>query len=242
MAIAFDAATDGGYLGSGSPKTFNHTVGSGDNRLLIVGGFDAGSSGTTITGVTYNGVAMTYVNSVKNPPENRFSWMYYLLNPDTGTHAVSISFSSGDVGAWAVSYTGVAQSGQPDANGTDSASGVTSRTTSLTSIADNCWHMMTSRNNVGAAGAGAGATSRVSSAAGGGFVDSNGPKTPAGSYSMNVTTGGGSGGIANVIATFKPAVASGPANVKTWDGLATASTKTINGLAIGSTKTKNGLA
>ena len=37
-------------------------------------------------------------------------------------------------------------------------------------------------------------------------------------------------------------VVSGPANVKTWNGLATASVKTINGLAIASVKTKNGLA
>lgn len=37
-------------------------------------------------------------------------------------------------------------------------------------------------------------------------------------------------------------VASGPANLKTWNGLAKASIKTINGLAIASVKTFNGLA
>lgn len=37
-------------------------------------------------------------------------------------------------------------------------------------------------------------------------------------------------------------LASGPALVKTFNGLATASVKTVNGLAIASVKTKNGLA
>lgn len=41
--------------------------------------------------------------------------------------------------------------------------------------------------------------------------------------------------------SFSPATASGPANVKSINGLAKASVKTINGLAIASVKTYNGL-
>ena len=39
-----------------------------------------------------------------------------------------------------------------------------------------------------------------------------------------------------------PVPVAGPANVKTFNGLAVASVKTIKGLAIGSVKTINGLA
>ena len=37
------------------------------------------------------------------------------------------------------------------------------------------------------------------------------------------------------------ALAAGPANLKTWNGLAKASIKTMNGLAIGSVKSVDGL-
>lgn len=238
MAIAYDTVTDGGYGASGG-KTFSHTC-SGSNRILFVSTFGAVGS-DTVTGVTYNGVAMTLVKTLLTPTDGRYLGAWVLMNPASGANNVVISVSSGDTYGMAVSYTGTAQTGQPDSFGFNSNTFTSSLTTSTNVVASNCWNVYLNRAAYFPPPvAGTGATLRSANATyGQGIFDSNGT-VGTGSQSMTCTCSS-PGPFSGVLISFAPS-ASGPANMKTWDGLATASVKTMGGLAIGSVKTWNGLA
>ena len=67
MAIAFDAATDGGNVNPGTTLTFAHTC-TGSLGLLVVG-FNGDNIGGAddVSSVTYNGVALTLADKQVNP-------------------------------------------------------------------------------------------------------------------------------------------------------------------------------
>lgn len=106
MAVAYDAASSL-VEGSGTTHTWAHTC-TGSNRVLIVQISHASIALVTVTGVTYNGVAMTSAGSpVNNAGNNRGLSTFYLIGPDTGTNniVVSTNVSSG-VNCGAISLTG----------------------------------------------------------------------------------------------------------------------------------------
>lgn len=206
MAIAFDAATHSAYQAN-SPLTFSHTT-SGSDRLIIVYVYD-GSNRTT--GVTYGGVALTLVQDLvmTGAAAGQYIQLWYLLNPASGANNVVVSGTPDPIGVYAsaVSYTGVAQSGQPDASNKQATSPATSLTTSVTTVADNCWLMGYAYHGA-TISAGTGTTSRGSNAGGQlTAIDSNGAKTPAGSHSLQTTST--STFVGHVIASFAPATAGG---------------------------------
>lgn len=92
------------------PFTLSHTC-AGTNRLLRVNVMHYDSS-DDVSGVTYNGVAMTAVPS--GDATNGQYWLstFYLIAPDTGTHDVIVTVTGNvfDIGITAVSYTDVHQS------------------------------------------------------------------------------------------------------------------------------------
>ena len=108
MAIAVDSVSSG--TGTGSSITVSHTT-SGTNRLMLVGISGRASSGpAVVSGVTYNGVALSLVGS--KTAYSLVTTIYKLVAPDTGTHDVVVSFSTapdkgGVVGV--VTFTGVSQ-------------------------------------------------------------------------------------------------------------------------------------
>lgn len=184
MAIAFDAAVNA--AASSSPLTFAHTVGAGSDRILFVGVEHNGT--TTVSGITYNGVALTKINAQASGVMNFELW--YLSNPASGSNNVVVT-TVGAVtllNASAASYTGaVGPSGVPDSQGT--SSGFEGTTDTRTSVANNCWHIgfFAGLDTGNGLTAGAGATARTVLTSGFGMFDSNGPITPAGSHSMTVT-------------------------------------------------------
>lgn len=184
MAVAFDAATNGGTT-TGTSLTFSHTNGSGAERMLLVG-FKADTALDLITGVTYNGVAMTLVDK-QEPAGDRWTYLYYLVAPATGANNVVISASASTfIGAAAASYTGVAQVA-PEASGKMRSTGATNGASlSVTTITDNAWLAATIANGTGAFTADGNTTSRVNSASGYGMAD-RGPVTPAGSTTVGTT-------------------------------------------------------
>lgn len=197
MAIAFDAVTNGGISNPVTSKTWSHTC-SGSDRFLIVGT----QAGASITGVTYNGVAMTLIDT------QGLTKMWYLIAPATGSNSiVATAASSTYIMTGSVSYTGVNQSSPIDATvkGTDSGVAVDE---TLTTIADNCWTVMTTHHDGYAFFTpDAGTTTRVfTSGLGLTMVDSNAPKTPAGSTTLSGTSGSSS--WESVMASFAPSVAS----------------------------------
>lgn len=81
------------------------------------------------------------------------------------------------------SYTGVAQSGQPEASHAKSQTSGTSETDSVTTITDNSWVVAFCINGVDFK-INSGSITQRRTHTEGGFGDSNGPKTPAGSFSV----------------------------------------------------------
>lgn len=178
--VAFDSySTDNG---SGTASlSYSHTV-SGSDTALVVGVM----TDETVTGVTYDGVSMTPVNSVVNFPSDNNEYLYYLTNPSTGSHNVIVTTSaSATIYSDAASYTGVSQTGQPEENNTATTTGA-SLSAAVTTTSDNNWLVGAFRNGAGDTTAGADTTLRGTS---GPFnlFDSNGPKNPARSYSLSVT-------------------------------------------------------
>lgn len=243
FAVAYDTSTRS-TTGTTSPRTWSHTV-TGSNTYMYAAGLYEANAASDMTAMTYNaadmGTALGTTAFVAGSAGVETYWD--LINPATGANNVTLSFSSGGAHVgWSMSFSGAAQSGQPDGsswNGENSAS-TASYTMNVTVTAANsllaailfgaAGNAITAGTNttVGfdSVGTGEGATVYSSSA------------QSAGAKTMNVTS------TAQVFqsGTISIApVASGPANVKTWNGLAIASIKTFNGLATGSTKTVNGL-
>lgn len=198
MAIAFDASAKG--TTGLTTLTFSHTC-AGSNRILFVNASTQSNLGS-ITGVTYNGVALTHINDSVASGDNNLASLWYLIAPATGINALVITATGGvsTVTGVSASYTGALQSGVPDASTINSVASGTSLTTSLTTNADNCWTVLAITVDSGLA-AGSGSTSRNIQGAVG-FFDSNAVKHPAGSTSMAATFG--SGGGATVMASFAP--------------------------------------
>jgi len=213
-AIALDTTTDGGLANPATSLTFTHTT-TGSNLILFVSCFgDVSNDADAFTGITYNSVALTLIGKT-NPTGDRWVYLWYLIGPTTGSHnvVVSTNFSSA-IDCHAASYTGVSQSGQPDASVTNSNTSVANGsdyTTTITVVAANSWTIIAGRINSGSGiTAGSGTTTRQSGSNGLYTADSNGALS-AGSTSLILHNGSGSSVIAgSVMASFKPVGTSTP--------------------------------
>ena len=239
MAIATDATSNGSA--SATTVTVSHTC-TGDDGILFVGCWIQNST-DQMTSVTYNGVAMTQIGKINNAGTDS-TYLYYLIAPATGANDIVMTKSGTDLGyVIGSSYTGASQTGQPDASTTNTGATVTSLTTSVTTVADNTWTVLMMKASDSTNSAGTGTTLRIDGPGNDqtGIYDSNGAITPAGSTSLQ-TTAGTNRSWAHIMASFSPATAAGPANLKTLDTIATANIKTINGIAIANVKTINTIA
>jgi hypothetical protein len=202
MAISYDTSAYHGGTNATS-ITFAHVDGVGSNRILWVGILTGG--GDTVTGVTYNGVAMTQASKNTSMPSTNVLYLYYLVNPATGSNNIVVSQTgSGYLNAASTSYFGASQTGQPDASTTNYSAATSALTTTVTTIADNCWTVMAGRAmDSSTISAGTGTTLRV-----GTYLvcmlDSNGPKTPAGSTSLVFINN--TGRVGSAMASFSPFV------------------------------------
>lgn len=205
MAIALDTTTAYGSS-SGTTRTFSHTC-TGSNLILFVTA-NVHTATATVTGVTYNGVAMTSVGSQANTSATTTLW--YLLSPATGANNVVITANNSDtIESASASYTGVKQSGQPDASSVGGPTTTTNYTQSVTSVADNCVAIFAGiSNNGGAVTAGTNTTliEYNNTAYGGLFMRSTAAKTPAGTFTLAASSV--SSAYSGVMASISPFVAS----------------------------------
>jgi uncharacterized repeat protein (TIGR01451 family) len=117
--VAFDTATSTGIRVTGATPTvsFTHsTTTGGTNRLLVVGVSIAigSSNNAAVTGITYNGVALTRAGFDADNNSTERVEMWYLVAPSTGNHTVSITLTNPGgptigVAAGAVTFTGADQ-------------------------------------------------------------------------------------------------------------------------------------
>lgn len=204
MAIAFDAASNNYTASNAGTYTTSHTIGAGSNELLIVS--IAGST-VVATGITYNGVSMTLAGSAAGV---NLIYVYYLFAPTAGTNNIVTSFSGGtsDLQVFGTSYSGVKQTGFPDASSyTQTALG--NITYTLTTVAANAWMWSLARNgSSGPCTASTGSTDRSSGTRYFSGGDSNGALA-AGSNSMAWTTSGSTSTTYGPTLSFAPAVTAG---------------------------------
>lgn len=105
MALAIDAVSSTSGNGAG-PFSWSHTC-SGSDRVLFVG-ISHYDSNDTVSGVTYNSVAMTAVPSGATNNGQFYVSLWYLIAPATGSNTVSVSMTGSvfDIGMAAISFTG----------------------------------------------------------------------------------------------------------------------------------------
>jgi hypothetical protein len=128
MAVAFDNASGGSFTNS-----LSHTVIGSTNTYTVAA--IIGDLSDTLTGITANGSAMTFITKKQYPSDR---WLYlYGITGLTGTFNIVPSGNTySDL--YAVSYTGVSQTGPIDSTNTGATSSTTV-STSTTVVALNCW-------------------------------------------------------------------------------------------------------
>jgi hypothetical protein len=197
MAQAFDASGSGGNFSSVTERTWPHTVGAGSSRVLCVN-FMTGTS-VSVTAVKYGGsggVSMTQIGTGNNTG-GLIHYAYYLIDPSVGTADVYISLSGSDVCAGeSASWNGGAENDATviDANTTSSAETSNDNIAhTLTTVSDNSWVIMLAACEGGNIAASTNSTYRAGnpSTLSTQIYDSNGPITPAGTYTMRYTCGAG---------------------------------------------------
>lgn len=240
-SIAFDATTNRTNE-TGASTTFSHTV-TGTNPVITV----AVASYRGLSSCTYNSVGMTLgVNASQGQAK---SGVYYYGNPATGAHNVVFTpTSSGTDDICAISFSGADTTTPNGVTGTNVGTNSDTLSKSVTTTRANSFLVdafATEEDPAHVYGPDAGQTQRMWGQnnfwIGGGA--STKPTTSVGSYTMGWTKSSGSqaNNLSISVLEIKEYVASGPANVKTVNGLAIASVKSMNDLAIASVKSINDL-
>ncbi len=195
--IAFDNSTLNTANFDVSSSIFSHTVIGNTNGFLVVAVEFNPNSSYAITGITYDGAALIDTGWHPSASLTGAISVWYLFAPSAGTHNVVITATTPTIRhAIVASYTGVRQSGFPDASGTGNPDIITTATThmaeSVTTVADNSWVIMPFTKNGGSTPTGDFGTvlRQIAEPFGGNinFADSNGPVHPAGAYAIGATT------------------------------------------------------
>ena len=145
-AIAFDNSTTN--TSSGTSITISNFAVAATNPFLTVVVSNWGASTDLVTGITYNGVAMTLLSGASTKIENGnptegYMTVYYLAG-QSGTHNIVISSSGAGIGASSgisvASYTGVNQASPIDSSAVHTyPSNTTAPSVSTTVVASNAW-------------------------------------------------------------------------------------------------------
>lgn len=188
MAISFDVAT-GSTTNPGTSLTYAHTC-TGSNLCLIVSILTQTNSGTDISSVKYNGVLATKLKQLWDGVST-METLYGMVNPSTGSNNVVISTVANQaIFASSASYKGVLQAGLPDSSNSGTT-GASPLTVSTTTVADECWLIGGASGENSNVAAGTGTTLRDGRGTNQEVIlDSNGLKTPPGSFSLQITYGG----------------------------------------------------
>jgi hypothetical protein len=137
MAIAVDAVTATASTASILTKTFAHTCSGSDRLLLVVAGCTTATA--DISGVTYNGVAMTQVgvDQTDSGGGGRMT-VWALIAPATGANNVVITATAtATIGYGAISFTGAYQTSNPDSNTQGAETATTSYSVTATAPTTN---------------------------------------------------------------------------------------------------------
>lgn len=142
MPISIDAISSSFDAADPTSLTFSHTC-SGNNRLLVVGvSVESDSSGhttQTVSGITYNSIALTKIRSdyiLDNGCE-----LWYLIAPAIGSNSIVITFTGvvDGIGAGAISFNGADQTAPIEANNGATAEPSSTVSANVTSLSYGAW-------------------------------------------------------------------------------------------------------
>ncbi|MBU2562778.1 MAG: LamG domain-containing protein, partial [Nanoarchaeota archaeon] len=167
--IIFDSNSSNASSGDTNSLSWEHTIGSGMSKILLVGvAHDVGSA-TLVSNITYGGANFTRLNGSVASTTNGGE-MWYLVNPVQGTDTILVTLgSSTKVAAGAQSYFGVNQTTPFSASvadgGTDVSATITIPSASGELVVDSLTKRVlteavtpdasqTQRYNIGSSGAG----------------------------------------------------------------------------------------
>lgn len=220
MAIAFDAAAGTGTNSS----TLSFTVGSGSNRVLVV--YVIGDlTGDNLSGITYNGVAMSFVQKIRYPGD-RWTYLYILHAPATGTHnivASGLTFCN----LFGISYTGANQSSTPDSSSNTNTTG-SPWVMSTTVVTTGCWLVGAVYGTDPISTTVTPGVERASAATSGAFVADSNATVGTGSQSLSFNNNAGGRTAVGVMLSLAPVPPAGPTNLKSLDTNVKANIKSIN--------------
>lgn len=237
FAIAFDAASGVG-AGSGTSLSTSLTC-SGSDRVLFA--FAWGNNTGLSLATSYNGTAMTTVDG--QSVNFNTSRSNILVAPSTGANTLAVNTTNSfGLALSGSSYTGCAQTGQPDGHGqfnTNQGTSFSFATGDNPTTAAGCWGVASCKSNGATVTAQSPATTRISSNA---ITADVGPITAGGDATITFNVGGGNANCFAAGVGLAPVAPVGPANVKTWNGISQATAiKTYDNVAVASTKSVNGV-
>jgi hypothetical protein len=190
MAIGYDAISNSGVQTGSSGYSWNHTC-TGNTGFLAV---DIGvlSALNTVTALTYNGVALTFIGA-----QNALSGVgrleqWGLANPPQGTFSISVTLSGAVTSAGvAVSYTGVNQLTPTEAfNSATGTNGTPANATvNVTTVADQDWVHAACVSNDTTITANQTARNNVTGAAGSVANEDTGPVSPPAATTVSYAVG-----------------------------------------------------
>jgi len=190
--VAFDAASNSGYQTAQSTYSWSHTC-TGNYRFLAVDIAVLSVPGTTVTGITYNGVPLVFIGARSTISGAGRIECWGLANPASGSHTIAVTLSASVASTGlAVSYVGVQQTTATEAFNSAQATnvGAADATVAVTSIADQDWVHGAVATDDTAITANQTSRNNVSGIGGSGADEDTGPKTPAGAVTVSYTNVG----------------------------------------------------
>ncbi len=125
--ITYDSQNSITLSSSANSMQWQHTTGNGNDMLLLVSidVFRSNGSPRTVTGITYGGIALTQASTKQYSTNAQIlSYLYYLVNPSSGTKTIAVSFSGSTLAVGgSVTYSNVDQTNPLQISGTNSGSG-----------------------------------------------------------------------------------------------------------------------
>ncbi len=165
--IGYDNANSAILTSSANSISWQHTTGTGNDRILLVAVdvFNSGGTPTTVSSVTYDGIALTQVGTAlySTNPQVR-SYVFRLVNPSSGTKTITANFAASTLAVGgSVTYTNVNQTNPVQTSNTATGSG-SSQSVSLTASGSYSkmlyGHMGSSDNSAYTVNEGTGQTNR----------------------------------------------------------------------------------
>lgn len=132
-----------GAVDAGPTLTYSHTVGTGSDRLLVVGVGSEGPGTTAlqdivVSSITYGGVALAQIaaDNATNGPGQRVE-LFYLLAPDSGTADIVVTMTGlvNGFSSVAQSYQNIVQQA-PEASATEATPVSETNTVNITTVTE----------------------------------------------------------------------------------------------------------